>query len=395
MGLVGILLAARVLDSYAVATNSATAPPMLSAVGQAAHLTAAAWDAVTNTAIPVTEASVTPTDSIATDPAATPMPAFTPAVEPISTTVSVEATAEPDDTLSVRVARRTPTPRTVASRPITPSLAISTPPPKPTLPPIYTVNRLPMETFIVMPDPVKQRVREIYARGQTLGRNPRAFSKLGDSTILWPHLLAVFDTKKFDLGGYAYLQSSVDFFAGSFSRDGVATRKALHSWSAFDPMWADKTVCQPNEAPLPCELRLNNASVVIIRLGANDSGSARLFDEDLRKIITYCVESGVIPVIGTKPDRFEGPDNIINEHMRQIAAEFKVPLWDYDLVAGTVPGRGLDKDNVHMYPASSYDYTLPQTFESGDAMHNLTALMMLDAIRKEALQPDKSDHQPD
>jgi len=395
MGLVGILLAARVLDSYAVATNSATTPPMLSAVGQTAHLTAAALDAVTNTAIPVTEASVTPTDSIATDPAATPMPAFTPAVEPISTTVSVEATAEPDDAFSVRMVRRTSTPLAAASRPITPSLAISTPPPKPTLPPIYTVNRLPMETFIVMPDPVKQRVREIYARGQTLGRNPRAFSKLGDSTILWPHLLAVFDTKKFDLGGYAYLQPSVDFFAGSFSRDGVATRKALHSWSAFDPMWADKTVCQPNEAPLPCELRLNNASVVIIRLGPNDSGSARLFDEDLRKIITYCVESGVIPVIGTKPDRFEGPDNIINEHMRQIAAEFNVPLWDYDLVAGTVPGRGLDKDNVHMYPASSFDYTLPQTFESGDAMHNLTALMMLDAIRKEVLQPDiKSDHQP-
>ena len=41
-----------------------------------------------------------------------------------------------------------------------------------------------------------------------------------------------------------------------------------------------------------------------------------------------------------------------------------------------------------MYPASSHDYTLPQTFESGDAMHSLTALMMLDALRTETLQPD-------
>jgi hypothetical protein len=41
-----------------------------------------------------------------------------------------------------------------------------------------------------------------------------------------------------------------------------------------------------------------------------------------------------------------------------------------------------------MYPAASHDYTLPQTFESGDAMHSLTALMMLDALRREVLQPD-------
>jgi hypothetical protein len=225
-----------------------------------------------------------------------------------------------------------------------------------------------------------------------VGRNPRAFSRLGDSTILWPRLLAVFDTQKYKLGGYGYLQPSVDFFAGSFSRDGLATRKAFHSWSAFDPLWSDKSVCRPNEAPLPCEFRLNNPSIVLIRLGVNDSGSVKMFDEDLRKIITYCVESGVIPVIGTKPDRFEGQDNVINDRMREIAAEFNVPLWDYDLVAGTVPGRGLDKDNVHMYPASSHDYTLPQTFESGDAMHSLTALMMLDAIRRETEQPN--DPQP-
>jgi hypothetical protein len=31
---------------------------------------------------------------------------------------------------------------------------------------------------------------------------------------------------------------------------------------------------------------------------------------------------------------------------------------------------------------------LPQTLESGDALHSLTALMMLDALRKETLQPD-------
>ncbi len=370
-GLVSILFVARVLDSYAVATGL-TAP----AGGQATDALVLAVTVTPHTEAPV-ETPVPVTAAILPDSLVTVTPTET--IAPTPMVVSVDIPRTP--------LRAPGTPVPPMSVVVTPAPATSTPTPKPTLPPIYTVNRLPMETFIVMPDAVKQRVHEIYAKGQTLGRNPRAFSKLGDSTILWPHLLAVFDTKKFDLGGYAYLEPSVAFFAGSFSRDGVATRKAFHAWSAFDPMWADKSVCQPNEAPLACELRLNNPGVVIIRLGANDFGSIKLFDQDLSKIITYCVESGVIPVIGTKPDRFEGPGNVFNEHMRKIAAEYNVPLWDYDLVAGTVPGRGLDKDNVHMYPASSHDYTLPQTFESGDAMHSLTALMMLDALRTEALQP--------
>ena len=376
-GLVSILFVARVLDSYAVATGfdapAITAP---SATVQATEVTVLASSVMTPAASPA-ETLVAVTETLAAGSVVTVTPTGT--VEPAPTEASVDI---PPGTLDV--------PRTRASATSTPGPAALTPRPSPTpsLPPLYTVNRLPMETFIVMPDAVRQHVREIYAQGQAMGRNLHAFSRLGDSTILWPRLLAVFDTHKFNLGGYAYLQPSVNFFAGSFSRDGWATRKAFHSWSAFDPMWADKSVCQPNEAPLPCEFRLNNPSIVLIRLGVNDSGSVKMFDQDLRKIITYCVESGVIPVIGTKPDRFEGPDNTFNDRMRKIAAEFNVPLWDYDLVAGTVPGRGLDKDNVHMYPASSHDYTLPQTFESGDAMHSLTALMMLDAIRGETLQPN-------
>ncbi len=371
-GLVTILFVARVLDSYAVAT-SLDAPPI-----STPSATVQATDAIvmTRTALPV-ETSAAVTEAVATESVATVTPTETVGPAPADDGVDIPPTP--------LKAPRTPAPaiRVPAPTALTPVSS-----PTPDLPPLYTVNGLPIEAFVVMPDPVRQHVREIYTKGQAVGRNPRAFSRLGDSTILWPRLLAVFDTQKFKLGGYAYLQPSVDFFAGSFSRDGLATRKAFHSWSAFDPLWADKSVCRPNEAPLPCEFRLNNPSIVLIRLGVNDSGSVKMFGEDLRKIITYCVESGVIPVIGTKPDRFEGQDNVINDRMRKIAAEFNVPLWDYDLVAGTVPGRGLDKDNVHMYPASSHDYTLPQTFESGDAMHSLTALMMLDAIRTETQGPN-------
>ncbi|WP_374687903.1 hypothetical protein, partial [Promineifilum sp.] len=88
---------------------------------------------------------------------------------------------------------------------------------------------------------------------------------------------------------------------------------------------------------------------------------------------------GVLPVIGTKGDRHEG-SNENNDILRRIAADYRIPLWDYDVVAGTLPGRGLDVDAAHMLTFFAHDYADPTAFTRGHAMHNLTALMMLDAL---------------
>ena len=92
----------------------------------------------------------------------------------------------------------------------------------------------------------------------------------------------------------------------------------------------------------------------------------------------------MIPIIGTKADRGEGNDEN-NNILRQIAADYDLLLWDYDIVAGSLPGRGLDVDNVHMTTFYAHDYTLPEAFQRGHAMHNLTALMVLDTIWKEVI----------
>ena len=110
----------------------------------------------------------------------------------------------------------------------------------------------------------------------------------------------------------------------------------------------------------------------------------QLFDESIREAVQYAIDNGVIPVIGTKADRHEG-SNENNEILRQIAADFRVPLWEYDLVAATMIGRGLDTDGVHMTGFYSHDYTLPEAYQSGHAMHNLTALMVLDTLWKEVI----------
>ena len=252
-------------------------------------------------------------------------------------------------------------------------------------PPPGQVNGIPYSSFVILPDNVRQNARAIYARGQELGNNPRAFSKMGDSTIEPPHFLTRFDSGPYNLGDYAYLQDVIDYFAGSFGRESIAVRRGLHAWSVDDPLWADKTYCQANETVLACEFRLHKPSLLLIRLGSNDVGVPESFRQSMGTIVQYAIDNGVIPVLGTKADRNEGGD-INNAIIREIAAQYQVPLWDFDAVANTIPGRGLSEDNVHMTFFYSHDYTDPTAFQTGHGVHNLTALILLDELWKQVLQ---------
>lgn len=251
---------------------------------------------------------------------------------------------------------------------------------KPTMaPPPDRVNDLPFDSFVGMDSTVIDHIREIFAKGRSLGRNPRAFSKAGDSTIESPYFLGRFDSSPYNLGAYQYLQAVIDQFKGSYSRQSLAVRIGQHSWTLLNPAWADKKQCQADESPLACEFRLNNPSVVILRLGANDAGVPGLFDKKMRAVVDYVIEQGVIPVLSTKPDQREGTEQI-NDIVRKIAADYKVPLWDFAKVAGALPGRGLGTDGVHLTSFSQHDYTLPQAFQRGHGVQNLTSLIVLEKI---------------
>jgi hypothetical protein len=242
------------------------------------------------------------------------------------------------------------------------------------------INGIPLEALVVMPAEVEDNVRQVYAAGQRFGRDAHAFSKLGDSLIATPGFLAAFDTGPYELGIYSHLQPVIDHYAGSFERFGVAVHAGLHSWGIFDPIWAPKEWCSANEDIVACELRLNNPSVLLILLGSNDSGSPGNFEFHVRRVAEVAMQNGVIPVLVTKADRFEGPDNVNNEIITRAAAEMSVPLWDFDRLAATLPGRGLGEDQIHLTPFPSGDYALPAAFQSGEAVHNLTALVVLKRI---------------
>ena len=251
---------------------------------------------------------------------------------------------------------------------------------KPTVvPPPDRVNDLPIDSFVVMDNTVIDHMREIFAQGQSLGRNPQAFSKAGDSTIDSPYFLSRFDGSPYNLGDYRYLQAVIDYYKGSYGRKSMAVRIGQHSWTLLNPTWADKKQCQADESPLACEFRLNNPSVVLLRLGANDAGVPKLFDKNMRAVVEYAIAQGVIPVLSTKPDQRVGTEQI-NDIVRKIAADYQIPLWDFAKVASTLPGRGLGPDGVHLTGFYQHDYTLPQAFQRGHGMQNLTALIVLDEI---------------
>ena len=242
------------------------------------------------------------------------------------------------------------------------------------------VNGIPASSFIILPDGAVENIRAIYAKGQSLGNNPQAYSKVGDSTSIY-NFMNGFDEGNYNLADYAYLQDTLTYFQGSHSRDGLAVSVGLHAWTAMDPAFADNNVCVANETPVACEIRLFRPAFLFIRLGTNDAGATSLFDSSIRQIVDVAIANGVVPILGTKADRVEG-SNANNDILRQIAYDYQIPLWDFDVVIETVPGRAIVDKFFHISVPDTYDYAQPATLQTGHGVHSLTALMMLDTLRQ-------------
>ncbi len=224
----------------------------------------------------------------------------------------------------------------------------------------------------------RAKMRAVYLRGLELGNNPHAFSKIGDCNSEVPFFLAKFDRGEYDLGPYGYLAPTIAYFTGSFERQSAAVWTGNHAWAVFDPVWSNPAMCVAGETPIACEFRVNRPSVVLVRLGTNEARSPDLFEQNLRLIVEFALDRGVIPVLGTKADRLEGSD-AINAITRRLADEYGVPLWDFGRIADTIPGRGLVADGFHMtwYPLTYGD---PLALQAGHPVQNLMALMALNTV---------------
>ena len=230
---------------------------------------------------------------------------------------------------------------------------------------------------------VSERTREIYQRGLEMGNNPNAFSKVGDCQNVNSLFLGVFEKPDdFVLGEeYAYLQETIDYFYGSFSRESLAVYKGFNVASVLSPLRSDKSVCEPTESPLACELRVNQPSFAIISLEQWWEKPAGDYEAYMRQIVEYTISQGVVPILATKADNIEG-DNSINQTIAQIAYEYDIPLWNFWRASYVLPDNGLIRegdDNFHLTYARNY-FDDPLRMENAWPWRNLTALQSLDAV---------------
>jgi hypothetical protein len=231
----------------------------------------------------------------------------------------------------------------------------------------------------VIPE-VLPRVKEIYLHGLELGNNPRAFSKVGDcgSTPAW--FLGDFDRgpRYYSLGEYQSLEAVIQEFQGSFDRTSLAAKSGFNASSVFTPLWANRKFCDANETPLACEYRLHRPAFAFIMLGTNDVWHIDNFEPQMRRIIEFSIENGVVPILSTKADNEEG-NGSINATIASLAHEYDVPLLNYWLAVQPLPDMGLQEDKAHItWGPNRFDD--PKAMEKGWPVRNLTALQVLDAV---------------
>jgi hypothetical protein len=249
----------------------------------------------------------------------------------------------------------------------------------PTATPKPTLASLAWQSLPVIP-PISARVVEIYQHGLELGNNPYAFSKIGDcgSTPAW--FLGDFDrgARYYSLGEYTELESVILSFQGSFARTSLAAKSGFNASSVFTTLWADPAQCESNETPLACEYRVHKPAFALITLGTNDIWHQDTFEPQMRRIIEFSIETGVVPILSTKADNEEG-DGSINATIAALAYEYDIPLWNYWLAVQSLPDQGLQEDGAHItWGPNRFDD--PKVMEKGWPVRNLTALQLLDQV---------------
>jgi hypothetical protein len=235
-----------------------------------------------------------------------------------------------------------------------------------------------------VPAGVSVSMRDIYERGLLLGNDPTHFSVIGDCQNVSSYFLSTFEKPgSYSLGTeYAYLQPTIDYYHGSFSRVSVAVKGGFNAAAVISPLRSDPKTCNPNESPLDCELRLWKPSVVIVSMETWWSHKpAQEYEKYMRKVLDRIIETGAVPIIATKADNLEG-DNSINATVAQLAYEYDIPMWNFWAAVQPLPDHGLSDDGFHLTFARNF-FDDPARMESAWPWRNLTALQTLDVVRKE------------
>jgi hypothetical protein len=244
-----------------------------------------------------------------------------------------------------------------------------------------TPTPAPMEwyEYPVLPR-VSDRAREVYTLGLAAGNNPTAFSVIGDCEAVPARFFGVFDSnpRNYRLGEYAYLQPTIDRFAGNFNRISRAAHDSFTTSSVLSPLWAHPGYCTTGETPLDCELRINRPSIAFVVVGTMDYLNPPRFEPQMRTILDTLIAHGTVPILYLKASNWEGNWSI-NAIVARLAYEYDMPLWNLWRVVQPLPGHGLRADGLHLTWWYNY-FDDPYAMTFGFPWRNLTGLQTLDTV---------------
>lgn len=342
--------------------------------------TATAPPTATHTALPTATYTASPI------PTSTPLPSATytplPSITPLPSAIPTD-TATPTATYTLIPATDTETPSTT--------------------PPLIDLNAVPVVPSL-SPASVAN-LRAVFETGiNNYGNSPYRFAKIGDSNTSSTAFLAGFGNGTYNLDAYIGLAPLLTFYGDNIRDEAGQLKNSFNVTSvAAAPGWSAETIltpnatgsplCLANETPLACELRITRPSIALIMLGTNDVGafaiSPETFKNNLQNIVNIAVSQGVVPVISTIPERFDGTTDsatilALNAEIVDIATASGIPVWNLWAALRDLPGSGISADGVILSnpPSGNLSTDLSaQNLVYGFNQRNLTALQVLDAIR--------------
>lgn len=250
---------------------------------------------------------------------------------------------------------------------------------------LTVVMELPPYQYTATLSGINDNTRAIFKKGQRLGNKSNVFVKVGDCDSA-NNFLYLIDSDFYDLGEYAALQEAITFFAGAFNHRGLAARDGFVAASVLNPMWSDPTLCKPGETPLACEYRTQKPSVSLIMLRTYHYGEnwQDNYYWDMKTVVEYSLKQGIIPVLSTVPPIAGHVE--MNDHIRRLADEYDVPLWDLYATTRQLPFDGLDV-NAHLTipPNGLTTFFMDPHLDYGMPRRNLEALEVLYRIKKEVI----------
>jgi hypothetical protein len=226
---------------------------------------------------------------------------------------------------------------------------------------------------------VPENARQIYLRGQSLGNDPHAFSIFGDCQSVPTLFMGRFESNPAEYEALPPdLQETVDWFRGSFNRAAPTVRAGTTTGALLWALWhQNKFTCTSLESPLQCELRIHKPSFVIVQVGTHYEDRN---EEYMRRVLDQLIAAGVVPILATKADDRD-PDEHVNNQYAQLAVEYDIPFWNFWAAVGGLPDRGLYTQSAEQGMGDIY-----LTYDA-QAIHRLTALQILDAVRRAVMAP--------